>query len=455
MLATYTNANSAAYDSLYAALNSIGGMAGTDTAAREWGKQFDETLGAAFTAHHTSIESLASCAELTAATATNHANADGASVIGPKPAPQQLGIQSHNLVDSVCLWAPPSVIGFTIPHGRPSWWGKIVDKVGDCWPDGDTGRLRSAAIALRTVSSKLNGAADSVAEPIAIVRAQISPEIDPAVLTISAVQCGMKSIANVYYKLAHGCDELARHIEKARKEIIEAAAELTLWTAIDVIGGGSATGMLVRVSMRIIAIYNRFAELLAALRIPLRAAADVARGDSIALSPIAKATSKAASFGSVDKNALALTRLTSADRKALGDYTGSGYLELNNALRAGKLTPELQARVDAINAALAKLPDYKGPVSRGTTLPAETLEKYKPGAVITEDAFTSTSKETSKAFTGNTRFEILSKTGKFVEKYTKIPGEQEVLFPPGVRFSVIERSTDPKTGTTIIRMMEE
>jgi hypothetical protein len=35
-----------------------------------------------------------------------------------------------------------------------------------------------------------------------------------------------------------------------------------------------------------------------------------------------------------------------------------------------------------------------------------------------------------------------------------LPGEREILFPPGTRFFVADKAIDPLTGKTIIEMIE-
>ena len=86
------------------------------------------------------------------------------------------------------------------------------------------------------------------------------------------------------------------------------------------------------------------------------------------------------------------------------------------------------------------------------------LAQYQPGAVVTEDAFVSTSVDPavarSPAFAGNVEFRIVSKTGRDISSLSLISHEQEVLFPSGMQFYVIDRTTDPLTGTTIIEMAE-
>jgi hypothetical protein len=150
--------------------------------------------------------------------------------------------------------------------------------------------------------------------------------------------------------------------------------------------------------------------------------------------------------------------LHSGDLSALADYTGPGHVDLNEALRSGIVDASQQARVDALNRALQKLPPHDGLVFRGTDLPPHVLERYQPGAVVTEPTFFSTSKDLavarSTAFAGNVEFKIVSLQGRDISAYSKFPTEQEVLFRNGSQFYVVDRKTDPRTGTTVIEMIE-
>lgn len=155
---------------------------------------------------------------------------------------------------------------------------------------------------------------------------------------------------------------------------------------------------------------------------------------------------------------LPLHPLNSDDLAALAHYTGPGYKDLNSALREGALEASQQARADALNKALEKLPPYEGTVVRGTNLPAEVLEQYRPGEIITESAFTSTSMDhavaQSATFAGNAEFRILSTTGRDVSSVSMFPDEHEILFPAGSKFYVVNKIVDPHTGKTIIEMIE-
>jgi uncharacterized protein YukE len=146
------------------------------------------------------------------------------------------------------------------------------------------------------------------------------------------------------------------------------------------------------------------------------------------------------------------------DLSTLADYTGPGYRDLNHALRSDAVDASQHARIEAIKTTLQKLPPYVGPVIRGTDLPPEVIARYRPGEVITEDAFLSTTRDPgvarSPTFAGNVEFRIVSNTGRDISPFSLFPGEQEVLFPPGTDFLVMSKVVDPTTGRTVIRMME-
>jgi ADP-ribosyltransferase exoenzyme len=151
-------------------------------------------------------------------------------------------------------------------------------------------------------------------------------------------------------------------------------------------------------------------------------------------------------------------RFDSDDLTAMADYTGSGYLDLNDSLRNIAVDASQRARIEALRNALRKLPAYDGTVVRGTDLPPEVIAQYQPGEVITEKAFLSTTMNPtvaqSTAFAGNAEFRILSRTGRDISSFSVFPTEREVLFPPGAHFYVMSRTVDPLTGKTFIEMIE-
>lgn len=149
--------------------------------------------------------------------------------------------------------------------------------------------------------------------------------------------------------------------------------------------------------------------------------------------------------------------LTDKDKQAINAYTGIDNQFLNGALRNPDVPMDdyMRARVDDLNQALGKLPNYEGPVVRHTDLPDDVLARYVPGERVTEQGFTSTSRaiDGSPHHNGNpVEFQIMSSTGKEVTQYSKNPEELEVLFQSGTPFHVVSRQD--VGGRTVIRMVE-
>jgi hypothetical protein len=139
-------------------------------------------------------------------------------------------------------------------------------------------------------------------------------------------------------------------------------------------------------------------------------------------------------------------------------YTGSDYRMLNKALRSKD--PDEMARlgpyIRSADQGLAALPNFEGKVYRGADLPASVIDKYEPGKVVTEDAFTSTSYDAGSKFSGNVVFEIVSRTGKQVEFLSEFSHEKEILLRPGTRLLVTDKFIEVgDDGTKTYRILCE
>ena len=167
-----------------------------------------------------------------------------------------------------------------------------------------------------------------------------------------------------------------------------------------------------------------------------------------------------AKYGSMDTHGLqamnarqkaaGLDELKPEEFAALRAYTGSSYRRLNSELRGSGYSANvyLQAYVDAALHGLAKAPKYKGWTNRGMSISAGDLAavkaRYLPGSIVEEHAFTSTS--TASGFGGNVRYRVLSQTGVDVSKFSRYPGEMEVLMAPGTRFRIVSVTEGPSRG---------
>jgi len=146
--------------------------------------------------------------------------------------------------------------------------------------------------------------------------------------------------------------------------------------------------------------------------------------------------------------------LSEAEIVAVWGYTTSDYGMLNSALRSKdpNKVAEVQAYIKAASSGLAKMPGWEGESFRGTSLPEEVLAKYKPGEVITEEAFTSSAATRDAKFDGNTEFVIQGKTGRDVSGVSEYADEKEILFAPGTKFEVT--SKEVVNGKTVIKLRE-
>lgn len=128
--------------------------------------------------------------------------------------------------------------------------------------------------------------------------------------------------------------------------------------------------------------------------------------------------------------------LTIPEAVAIKEYTGGGFIELNQSLNT-QVTQEMSDVAEVLRQALNKLPDYDGVVIRRTRLPKEVLENHKLYGVVTYPAFTSATYDKLDKFTDYPhRLIIKSKTGKKVDWLSSNFSELEVLFTSPSKFYV-------------------
>lgn len=148
------------------------------------------------------------------------------------------------------------------------------------------------------------------------------------------------------------------------------------------------------------------------------------------------------------------SNLSEADRAALSDYTGTGYADMNRALRRQTtMDDNTMRRAEAVSAALSKLPDHSGISYRGTYLSPEQVARYKEGERVTEHGFTSSSNRVDVTFPGNTYFYIQGQHGKYVAPFSNLSGESEVLFDKDTEYFVHAHEIDP-SGRHVIILVE-
>lgn len=139
--------------------------------------------------------------------------------------------------------------------------------------------------------------------------------------------------------------------------------------------------------------------------------------------------------------------LSMTDIAHIKAYTGSGYRKSNSQLRNGSIDEGTFRHTRALEKALDKLPPYQASVGRKTNLTPAQLALYKPGMIVQERGFTSSSKNFG-TWSGSTHYVIQSRSGRDVSSLSSHKGESEVLFKPNTAFKVTRVS-----GNTIY--MEE
>lgn len=131
--------------------------------------------------------------------------------------------------------------------------------------------------------------------------------------------------------------------------------------------------------------------------------------------------------------------LKEPEKAALLKYISSDSYKLNDKLRRGSaLSKADQEMVKNLDAALAKLPEYRGTVYRSITAMGiddvdAFIKGHRPGAVVMYPAYTSTSTGVYDA-SFPIQFVLQSKSGRDIRAYNASEGE--ILFGRGARFRV-------------------
>jgi hypothetical protein len=99
---------------------------------------------------------------------------------------------------------------------------------------------------------------------------------------------------------------------------------------------------------------------------------------------------------------------------------------------------DFEALKEVISTAIAKLPHFPTSTSRGESVWAGAIERYQLNNVFTINAFWSTS--FGNQFPGVFQLTIKPKAqgaGRDIQMMSELPGENEVVFPPGSEFKVV------------------
>ncbi|MBF6397797.1 hypothetical protein IU438_18565 [Nocardia cyriacigeorgica] len=464
-----------AVDAKYDTLDDCGSMTGSYDEAVKWAASYDQRAREAIETSALLAEAANGYAALLLEMGYNHLLADHESTLGnsapppPKPAAPLPAVTE-------CRIPLPSAGG--PGQGLLDDGIQLVEKIGITIPDGDTGKLEKARDAWNGIAAdvQVSGFAAELERIAGLFQTVTTVEgvfIDEDLrkLAAAATECaGMigdlgracadhrDGLADMRTKIA---DEL-RQLGQDIAEDIAVDAVITVGLSVVSFGAAGAAYAAGRIGQKVAKYTPKIKRLIEAFKIGKNLDKGVPTLHDLAkhknpLETIKSLEPKRAPTKPNSKK----PELTDDDEIAINSYSGMGFKDLNDVLRNPHVdpTPDQQKRIDALNNALDKLPNHEGPVVRHTNLPPEVLDKYQKDAVITEDAFTSSSRNPKGANelwpeASNVEMQIISKTGKDVAPYSKSPEEMEVLFKSGTRFNVMDRYVDPVSGRTVIRMAE-
>lgn len=464
-----------AVDTRWQGLADCAEMAGSYDEAKAWAIDYDARAAEAIDTAELLAEAARGYAVLVTEMGYNHAVADYASIIDPifpaptrPPDPEEIALSKRPPLPSA--GGPGQGL---IAEGL-SAAVDLLDEIGIIIPDGDTGKLASAHRiwsemaadpAVAGLATELNALADMFSTVTTLEAVFVDEDL-------RSMAAAATDLAGMVGEIAAAAEDHRAGLEDMRAKLIDQLEQL----AMDI-----GTEVLIGVGLSVIT--AGFGAAVAAARATnaVRKFAGPIRNlitafKSLKLAKGVKTTHQAAHHqptlkqlaslkpkkAGTEKPVRPVERLTEDDHIAINSYTGMGFKDINQVLRNPLVDPDpaKQARIDALNQALSKLPNYEGQVTRHVNLPEDVLAKYQPGETVTEAAFTSTTKNPAGANSlwpeaSNVEMQIISKTGKDISSLSKSPEEMEVLFASGTQFQCVQRFVDPATGRTVLRLVEQ
>lgn len=232
-----------AWTTLTGSLAGDGGMAGSDETATSWAQQYDPAARATAAAIGDLSNACLKIAALLEQTGFNHGMAEASSdptrsvPTPPDRSNYEIGLTGGAGTSCLTSDPVPTAAGGS-SSSAPFGWSLLEHAIGYLWPNGDTGRLRSAANAWATAATALDGLVGYVDEAVEAVSSQQSPEVADAVSVCQSMGTHISDTASACRTLATSCDQLAGHIDQAHQQIEGEVRSFVEWSAgIEVVGG--------------------------------------------------------------------------------------------------------------------------------------------------------------------------------------------------------------------------
>jgi hypothetical protein len=210
-------------------LSGTGGMGGTDQAGQDWATSYDDAASTTSTAIGDLVNALQVIAGMLKQTGFNHRAADAASNPANPAPPDIVDSTDYSAIPDYHPGPPPSAHGGS---GDPPWGWKVVEyAVGYLWPNGDPGKLRSAATAWTQAANDLANASGLVPHAVSQIQTQQSPEVHDAVTVCQAMAQHINDVATSCGDIATACTNYAQQIDQVHQEIADEITSFLEWSA--------------------------------------------------------------------------------------------------------------------------------------------------------------------------------------------------------------------------------
>lgn len=218
-----------ALDGLSSGLAGAAQMAGNDDAGVKFAHDYDEAARNLVGGITDAVTGAGVLSRLLADTANVWADAEHYASGGIAP----LGL-AFSTADTSDLSGTCSVVSPTALGGRsdfvPEGWEWIQSVVGAVWPNGDTGKLKSAHNAWQRAGDDLDSARSKIDAASASLAGLVTPELSLVQAKLSQYSGYLNDLATNAYALGSGCTEYAEGIEEAHTAIINELQELLITT---------------------------------------------------------------------------------------------------------------------------------------------------------------------------------------------------------------------------------
>ena len=191
------------YQSLRDKLAGIGSMAGSDPAGTDFGAAYDLQASAITRVTQDVVNGCYKLAGLLSATGFNHGQANEASVLGGPPNPRWT-TDPHDYANSSASLAELHAGSGSGGIGSPFWWYMVVENIDYPWPDGNPGKVHSAAAAWSVAAQAITTLTNVVPLATGAIAQVQSIEVEPATTVCNAMGARLHDLSAAYNAMFDG-----------------------------------------------------------------------------------------------------------------------------------------------------------------------------------------------------------------------------------------------------------